>query len=155
MSRTLDLSFFEFIALVTQDSRIANISLLAYLRERDFAFSLDSLTRGESLKLKFEKQFDYQMLRSKFALDDAQQIFTINALNRCLALIQESLDIGKSYIDVAIIKTLLKNRKTTNLNFIVCVCYTNYALDQLLKHLVKNEIKQLIRLDSRSKFELL
>ena len=155
MSRTLDLSFFKFIASVTQDSKVANISPLAYSRERDFVFSLNSLTEEESLKLKPEKQFDYQMLRSKFTLDDAQQIFTVNALSRCLALIQESSDIGKSYTGVAIIKTLLKNRKTANLDSIVCICYTNHALDQLLKHLVKNEVEQLIHLDSRSKFELL
>jgi len=154
MSRTLDLSFFEFIASVTQDSRVANISLFAYSRRRDFAFSLNSLTEEEPLKLKSEKQFDYQMLRSKFTLDDAQQIFTVNALSRCLALIQGSPDIGKSYTDVAIIKTLLKNRKTANLDSIVCVCYTNHALDQLLEHLVKNEVEQLIRLGSRSKSEL-
>jgi len=95
------------------------------------------------------------MLRSKFTLDDAQQIFTVNALSRCLALIQEPSGIGKSYTDVAIIKTLLKSRKTANLDSIVCVCYTNHALDQLLEHLVKNEVEQLIRLGSRSKFELL
>ncbi len=155
MSCTLDLSFFEFIASVTQDSRVANISSLTYSRRRDFAFNLNSLTEEESLKLKSEKQFDYQMLRSKFTLDDAQQIFIVNALSRCLALIQESSDIEKSYTNVAIIKTLLKNHKTANLNSIVCICYMNHALDQLLKHLVKNEVEQLIRLDSQSKFELL
>ncbi len=155
MSCTLDLSFFEFIASVTQDPGVANISFPAYSRKRGFAFSLNPLTEGESLKLKPGKQFDYQMLRSKFTLDDAQQIFTVNALSRCLALIQESPGTGKSYTGVATIKTLLKNRKTANLDSIVCVCYTNHALDQLLEHLVKNGVEQLIRLDSRSKFELL
>lgn len=95
------------------------------------------------------------MLRSKFTFDDAQQIFTVNALSCCLALIQGSPNIGKSYTGVAILKTLLKNGKTTNLDSIVCVCYTNHAFDQLLEHLVKNEVEQLIRLGSQSKFDLL
>ena len=49
----------------------------------------------------------------------------------------------------------MKNRKTANLDPIVCVCYTNHALDQLLEHLVNDGVKQLIRLGSRSKSELL
>lgn len=129
ISCTLDLFFFEFIVSVTQDSGIANILLFAYLQERDFVFSLNSLIEKEFLKLKSEKQFDYQILRSKFVLDNAQQIFTINVLNRCLALIQEPSDIEKSYTDVTIIKILLKNFKTANLDSIVCIYYTNYVLD--------------------------
>jgi len=141
MSRTLDLSFFEFIASMTQGLRIVNISSFTYSQECNFVFSLNSLTEEEFLKLKSEKQFDYQMLRSKFTLNDAQQIFTVNALSRCLALIQESSDIKKSYTNVAIIKTLLKNYKTANLDSIVCICYMNHALDQLLEHLVKNKVE--------------
>lgn len=155
MSRTLDLPFSEFIASVTQDPGVADIPPPAYSRERGFAFSLNPLTGGEPLKLKPGKQFDYQMLRSKSTLDDAQQISTVNALSRCLALIQGPPGTGKSYTGVAIIKTLLKNRKAANLDPIVCVCYTNHALDQLLEHLVKDEVEQLIRLGSRSKSELL
>ncbi len=155
MSRTLDLPFSEFIAPVTQDPGVADIPPPAYSRGRGFAFSLDPLTGGEPLKLKPGKQFDYQMLRSKSTLDDAQQISTVNALSRCLALIQGPPGTGKSYTGVAIIKTLLKNRKAANLGPIVCVCYTNHALDQLLEHLVKDGVEQLIRLGSRSKSELL
>lgn len=40
---------------MTQNSRIANILFFAYSRERDFVFSLNSLTEEESLKLKSEK----------------------------------------------------------------------------------------------------
>lgn len=38
---------------------------------------------------------------------------------------------------------------------IVCVCYTNHALDQLLEHLLDDGIKGIIRMGSRSKSERL
>ena len=56
---------------------------------------------------------------------------------------------------MAIIKALLKNRNAAKLGPIICVCYTNHALDQLLEHLVKDGVEQLVRLGSRSKSELL
>jgi hypothetical protein len=79
----------------------------------------------------------------------------INILNRDIILIQNLSDIGKSYIDIVIIKILLKNRKIANLDPIIYVCYTNYALDQLLKYLIKDRVEQMIRINSRSKFQLL
>lgn len=96
MSRTLDLPFSEFIAPVAQNPGVANIPPPAYSRGRGFAFSLDPLTGGEPLKLKPGKQFDYQMICSKSTLDDAQQISTVNALSRCLALIQDRQVSGKA-----------------------------------------------------------
>lgn len=56
---------------------------------------------------------------------------------------------------MAIIKALLHNRKAADLGPIICVCYTNHALDQLLEHLVKDGVRQVIRLGSRSKSDLL
>jgi hypothetical protein len=46
-----------------------------------------------------------------------------------LALIQGPPGTGKSYTGVAIIKALLGNRKAEELGPIICVCYTNHALD--------------------------
>jgi len=56
---------------------------------------------------------------------------------------------------VAIIKALLHNRKAADLGPIICVCYTNHALHQLLEHLVKDAMRQIIRVGSRSKSDLL
>ena len=41
-----------------------------------------------------------------------------------------------------------------NLGPVVCVCYTNSALDQLLEHLVKDGVDGIIRVGSWSKSEL-
>jgi len=38
---------------------------------------------------------------------------------------------------------------------IICVCYTNHALDQLLMSLVEHRVEQIVHLASRSKEEAL
>ena len=154
MSRTLDLPFSQFIAPDIQSADV-DIHPPAYSRRPGFTFNLETLTGGERLRLTPGQPFDNTPLREKSTLDDAQQLSTINALRSCLALIQGPPGTGKSYTGVAIIKTLLKNRNAGKLGPIICVCYTNHALDQLLEHLVKDGVEQLIRLGSRSKSEVL
>lgn len=51
-------------------------------------------------------------------------------------------------------KALLTNKVAADLGPIICVCYTNHALDQILEQLVKEDMK-VIRIGSRSKSELL
>ncbi len=155
MSRTLDLLFSQFIVLDIQYVEDVDLLAPAYSRRPGFTFNLETLIEGERLRLTLEQPFDDTTLCEKSTFDDAQQLSIINALRSCLALIQGSPGIGKSYIDVAIIKALLENRDATKLGPIICVCYTNHALDQLFEHLVKDDVKQLVRLGSRSKFELL
>lgn len=113
------------------------------------------MTGGEHLRFTPGKPFDDTTLRKKSTLDRAQRLSTLDALASGLALIQGPPGTGKSYTGVAIIKTLLKNREAAKLGPIICVCYSNHALDQLLEHLVNDGVKQLIRLGSRSKSELL
>lgn len=155
MSRTLDLPFSQFIAPEIQFAGDVNMPAPAYSRGPGFAFNLETLVGGEQLSLIPGQPFNDNILREKSSLDDAQQLSTINALRSCFALIQGPPGTGKSYTGVAIIKALLKNRDLAKLGPIICVCYTNHALDQLLEHLVKDGVEQLVRLGSRSKSELL
>ncbi|KAI4145818.1 MAG: hypothetical protein LQ340_006150 [Diploschistes diacapsis] len=155
MSRTLDLPFSQFIASHIQHAGDVELPAPAYFRKPGFAFDLETLTGGEQLKLRLGQPFDDTILRERSTLDNAQRLATLNALRSCIALIQGPPGTGKSYTGVAIIKALLKNRKAAQLGPIICVCYTNHALDQLLEQLVKDGVEQLIRLGSRSKSELL
>ena len=155
MSRTLDLPFSQFIAPDVQYAGDVKVPAPAYSRRPGFAFDLETLTGGERLRLRPGQPFDDTILRERSTLDDAQRLSTISALRNCIALIQGPPGTGKSYTGVAIIKALLKNRNAARLGPIVCVCYTNHALDQLLEHLVKDGVEQLIRLGTRSKSELL
>ena len=155
MSRTLDLPFSQFIAPDKQHAGDVKITAPAYSRKPRFAFNLETLTGGTQLRLIPGQPFDDTTLRERSTLDDAQRVSTINALKSCIALIQGPPGTGKSYTGIAILKALLQNRNAAGLGPIICVCYTNHALDQLLEHLVKDDVEQLIRLGSRSKSELL
>ncbi|KAI4175839.1 MAG: hypothetical protein LQ343_001452 [Gyalolechia ehrenbergii] len=155
ISRTLDLPFSQFIAPDVQRAASVVIPAPGYSRRPGFAFNLETLAGGEQISMRPGLPFDDTKLREKPTLDDAQRIATLNALSSCLALIQGPPGTGKSYTGVAIIKALLKNRNAAELGPVICVCYTNHALDQLLEHLVRDGVEQVIRLGSRSKSQLL
>lgn len=148
MSRTLDLPFSQFIAPDIQHGEDVDVPPPAYSRRPGFTFNLETLAGGERLTFTPGQPFDETTLRD---LDHAQQISTVSALRSSFALIQGPPGTGKSYTGVAIIKALLKNRNSAKMGPIICVCYTNHALDQLLEHLVEDGVEQLIRIGSRSK----
>ena len=152
MRRTLDLPFSQFIAPEIQHAGDVDVPAPSYTRRPGFTFNLQTLAGGEPLRLMPGQPFDETALHG---LDHAQQLSTVNALRSSLALIQGPPGTGKSYTGVAIIKALLRNRDAANLGPIICVCYTNHALGQLLEHLVKDDVKQLIRVGSRSKSDIL
>lgn len=58
----------------------------------------------------------------------------------------------KGFTGEKIIKALLANKREASLGPILCVCYTNHALDQLLVHLKRDGVN-VIRIGSRSKAE--
>ncbi|TEY28370.1 hypothetical protein BOTCAL_1025g00010 [Botryotinia calthae] len=153
MSRKLSLPFAEIVAPDLQASA-AVIKPPAYATKRGFSFNLDILA-GVPLTLKPGQPFDFTKLDAGSTLDEAQKFTVIQALSTGLALIQGPPGTGKSYTGVAIIKALLHNREPADLGPIICVCYTNHALDQLLEHLVKDGVRQIIRVGSRSKSDLL
>lgn len=154
MSKTLDLPFADILAPEDLDDSAAVIRPPAYASRRGFRFDLEVLARMP-LTLTPGKAFDFDKLAEGSTLDDAQQSAVVDALSRGLALIQGPPGTGKSYTGVAILKALLQNRETANLGPIICVSYTNHALDQLLEDLVENDVKQVIRLGSQSKSAVL
>jgi hypothetical protein len=75
-----------------------------------------------------------------------------------LACIQGPPGIGKSFCGVKLILVLLDNNTSQThpkLGPILIVCHTNHVLDQLLEPLVLAGVKQVVRIGSRSKSELL
>lgn len=72
-----------------------------------------------------------------------------------MALFKARLEL-ESYTGVSLVKVLLANKVKANLGPIICVGYTNHALDQFLEDLLRNGISsQIIRVGSQSKSELL
>lgn len=127
-----------------------------YAARPGFRFDLSTLlTEDGSLWYRPGQPFDLKDLETRTTLDSAQAASLIAALSRRLALIQGPPGTGKSFTGVKIIKALLTNRKAAKLGPIICVCYTNHALDQLLENLVADGVQQIIRVGTRSKSELL
>lgn len=52
-------------------------------------------------------------------------------------------------------RVLLHNKAAMNCGPILCVCYTNHALDQFLEHLLQEGVTNIVRVGSRSKSTLL
>lgn len=154
MSITLDLPFADVIAPTETNLGITNVGPAPYAMTPGFKFDLKSIVGNEHLELSVADRFDFATFAANSSLDEAQQTAVVDALSRKLALIQGPPGTGKSFTGVALIKVLLDNASKARLGPIVCVCYTNHALDQLLEHLVKDDIEGIIRIGSRSKSDL-
>jgi Rad3-related DNA helicase len=109
-----------------------------------------------------QKQFDLTLLQKWSTLDESQAKAVIKALTTKFALIQGPPGTGKSYCGVEVIRVLLDNKElrpelrgAQGLGPILVVCYTNHALDQLLEHLLRAKVNQIIRIGSRSNSELI
>ena len=156
MSRQVELPFAEILVPPLRQEGKAHVPPPSYALHEGFRFDLSCvLTDGRQLTLSPKEQFDFEALRQGSNLDESQGLALVDALSRSLALIQGPPGTGKSFTGVALIKILLKNRDEAHLGPIICVCYTNHALDQLLEHLVADDIKHIIRLGSRSKSQVL
>lgn len=156
MAKSEDVPFPEFLAPEDQTAGVVHVPPPAYSRGPNFRFNLRTITdSSQNLHLSTQGNFDVNRLVANSSLDEAQARAVVDSLTRNFALIQGPPGTGKSYTGIALIKVLLDNRKEAKLGPILCVCYTNHALDQLLEHLVHAGISQIIRVGSRSKSEAL
>ena len=157
MSRLPDVPFATSLAPATSASPVVGESQWPrYARQPRFAFNFEPILDGdEPLYLRRGAAFDYETLEQRSTLDKAQCRALTAALSNEFALIQGPPGTGKSYVAVQMMKILLQHRKEAQMGPIVVVCYTNHALDQILEHNVENGIKQIIRIGSRSKSEVL
>ncbi|EKX36930.1 hypothetical protein GUITHDRAFT_116953 [Guillardia theta CCMP2712] len=87
-------------------------------------------------------------------LDAEQTSALVQTLTRSLAITQGPP--GKTFLGIAIVKLLLANGVIGPGSPLLCVCYTNHALDQFLEHLL-DEFPglQLVRLGTRTRSERL
>ncbi|RAH44654.1 P-loop containing nucleoside triphosphate hydrolase protein [Aspergillus brunneoviolaceus CBS 621.78] len=161
MQKAGDVPMAEFLAPQNQNtlSILADVPPPVYAASQNFSFDLNCLMKDHSnLQLHVSQPFDLKMLQDGSTLDDAQALALVSTLRRKIGLIQGPPGTGKSFTGVALIKALLANKAKVKgrLGPIVCVCYTNHALDQLLEDLLDNEItSQIIRIGSQSKSERL
>lgn len=127
-----------------------------YARKAGFTFDLKCLTKDKTeFTMSPQHPPTPEELASRSTLDITQSAALINTLSRELSLIQGPPGTGKSYTGEKIIKILLESKRDAQLGPILCVCYTNHALDQLLEHLLDDGTSKIIRIGSRSKSERL
>ncbi|KAF3061545.1 NFX1-type zinc finger-containing protein 1 [Daldinia childiae] len=155
MSKKSDVPFDEFIAPAKAelDLGVKDVGPPQYTTKPNFSFDLSCLTQDNAtLRHSPRRPLDPRELASHSSLDATQSGALLNTLSRKLALIQGPPGTGKSFTGEKIIKVLLANKLQADLGPILCVCYTNHALDQLLVHLMRDGVK-IIRIGSRSKSE--
>ncbi|KAI9376610.1 hypothetical protein BJX61DRAFT_255560 [Aspergillus egyptiacus] len=97
-----------------------------------------------------------QTLPTQSILDEAQVKALVNSLQHCIGLIQGPPGTGKSFTGIALVKVLLSNQLPDGGKIapILCVAYTNHALDQLLESLL-DITPNIVRIGSQSKSERL
>lgn len=155
MSVEEDVPFADFLAH-TANSKPGSTTIRPplYSTSRGFSFEMRSATQqSKALQLSPSERFDVNSFERLSTLDPTQCRSVVNTLTQGLALIQGPPGTGKSYTGVSLIKILLDSKSKGDLGPIICVCYTNHALDQLLEHLVDSGIEKIVRIGSRSKSE--
>ncbi|KAF2995894.1 hypothetical protein E8E13_004750 [Curvularia kusanoi] len=129
-----------------------------YARAANFSFPLNSIVR-EALSINPTDSYESEELLNKIenctSLDRGQCHALVAALSRELAFIQGPPGTGKSYIGLQLVKVLLSVRKKAELGPILIVSYINHALDQFLEHLIKTDIREIIRIGSQSQSTLI
>ncbi|KAG6104174.1 hypothetical protein E4U31_002197 [Claviceps sp. LM219 group G6] len=146
-----DVPFSDTIA--SPPEAAANVVVQPPLFARRPGFNYDAGCLQAGLVLSPMNNTDSQELASRTGLDESQSIAVLNTLSREISLVQGPPGTGKSYTGEKIIQVLLQNKTKAQLGPILCVCYTNHALDQLLEHLLDNGIEKVMRIGSRSKSE--
>ncbi|TEA12152.1 NFX1-type zinc finger-containing protein 1 [Colletotrichum sidae] len=155
MSQKLDLPFQDLLTLDNK-SQPREITPPLYSLRPGFSFDLSCLSKDDT-RLSYTPGgvMDPAAIQRHTTLDLTQSEAILASLSRSLALIQGPPGTGKSYTGEALIKVLLANKEKAKLGPIMCVCYTNHALDQLLEHLVDGGVQNIVRIGSRSKSERL
>ncbi|KAL5343605.1 hypothetical protein BJX70DRAFT_407270 [Aspergillus crustosus] len=130
-----------------------------YALREGFQFNLRCLTTDDTdFFVHPDEPLDARQLSRNSSLDESQARALVSSLQRCISLIQGPPGTGKSYTGIALIKVLLANKGETggNIGPILCVAYTNHALDQLLESLLNHDITtNIVRIGSQSKSEKL
>ncbi|KAG0361714.1 hypothetical protein BGZ54_008993, partial [Gamsiella multidivaricata] len=125
-----------------------------YARAPGFTFDLSVLVKDQELRLDAADPQSVEnavhMLQRESTLDDTQASALVETLCREVALISGPPGTGKTKIGVDLMRVLLHNKQAMNCGPILCICYTNHALDQFLEHLLDMDVTDIVRIGSRS-----
>ncbi|RDW78563.1 putative NF-X1 finger and helicase domain protein [Aspergillus mulundensis] len=158
IKRTNQIPFENFL-VPSQSDNLAMIPPPLYSLRNGFQFNLRCLmTDDADFFVHPDMRVNPEKLYSSSILDQAQVKALVNSLQHCIGLIQGPPGTGKSYTGIALIQVLLANKYANggNIGPILCVSYTNHALDQLLESLLDRKItEKIVRIGSQSRSERL
>ncbi|KAL7541149.1 LOW QUALITY PROTEIN: hypothetical protein ACHAXR_010669 [Thalassiosira sp. AJA248-18] len=97
------------------------------------------------------EQWSESSMLEKTTLDESQSKALHMALTSRVALIQGPPGCGKTFIGSLLAQIIRDNTDES----ILCVCYTNHALDQFLDHMLKQGETRLVRIGGRTKSDAL
>ncbi|KAG0328818.1 hypothetical protein BG000_000301, partial [Podila horticola] len=103
-----------------------------------------------NVKDPISRQRAVAILRAHSTTDDTQSQALVNSLSREVALISGPPGTGKTKIGVDLMRVLVHNAARMRCGPILCICYSDHALDQFLGHLLDEGINRLVRIGSRS-----
>ncbi|KAF9280320.1 hypothetical protein BGZ74_002628, partial [Mortierella antarctica] len=158
------LPFGKYLApTIVEQAEIQNVRNFVdppiYARAPTFQYDLSVLLKGEECRLDVNSTTSVERvvrtLQTHSTLDDTQATALVDTLCREVALINGPPGTGKTWIGVALMEVLLHNKKQSDCGPILCICYTNHALDQFLEHLLDKSIVDIVRVGARSKSERL
>ena len=139
-----------------EDADLSAVPPPHYATAPGFSFELTSLMKdGRSLEVSTGDVSNHDLFRENTLLDEAQANALLASLGRSLALIQGPPGTGKSFTGIALVKFLLAAQTRAKLGPIICVCYTNHALDQVLEDLLRHDITQIVRIGAQSESQTL
>ncbi|KAG9063296.1 hypothetical protein KI688_004178 [Linnemannia hyalina] len=158
-----DMPFGKYLAPAEEQeagATVTNVDPPLYARAPDFEFDLTVLLAAPATcRLDVQDPLSHQQavvaLRDHSNLDDTQSQALVDSLCREVALVRGPPGTGKTKIGVDLMRVLVQNSERKNFGPILCICYTNHALDQFLEHLLDQGITRLIRIGSRSQSEKL
>ena len=127
-----------------------------YALKPGFRFNLKRVTtHGQDVFHSFESPADPFVLAQISKLDITQSTALLNSLNRSLSLTEGPPGTGKSFTGGALIRVLIGHKEMADLGPIICISYTNHALDQILEHLHQDGVTKIIRIGGKSQCEAL
>ena len=161
MSTSLDVSFANILAPVSTPANPERDTVIqppSYATKPGFQYDLSAITTDHTELRLAPGQDIAETARSLVAnstLDAAQAQALLSSLSRSLALIQGPPGTGKSFTGAQLTRVVLANKDVADLGPILCVTFTNHALDQQLERLVDEGVSQIIRIGGQSKSECL
>ncbi|KAF9309324.1 hypothetical protein BG003_009881, partial [Podila horticola] len=152
------LPFGKYLAPTTEEqAKIKNVKKLVdppiYTRAPTFQYDLSVLVKGQECRLDVNNITSIERtvctLQTHSMLDDTQAKALVDTLCREVALINGPPGTGKTWIGIALMQVLLANKAQSECGPILCIFYTDRALDQFLEHLLDKGVRDIVYAGSR------